>query len=183
MPKIRRLSATKGKPKQRKGRIVFRPNNPNIYASIEGALEAYPETKKSDWLTADSKIEYQRFNFLLEMQALGHIDKLHLHPEFELLPSIKLPKNAIRPVVKPQQAISYTADFSYFWRGVFIIEDTKASYSNSEKNRESKRAGKAIVESDARLRHKLLIARMLEIHEADFHFRIVTDSKSPIDYP
>lgn len=180
MPKIRRLSAAKGKPKQRKGRIVFRPNNPQIFRSIEAALEAYPQTKKSDWLIADTKIEYERFNFLLKMQALGHIDKLHFHPSFELLPSIKLPKNALRPAIETQRALSYTADFSYFWRGIFMIEDTKASYSNSEKNREHKRAGKAIVEPDARLRHKLLIAKMLEIHEADFVFRIVTDALQPI---
>lgn len=183
MPKIKRLSATKGKPKQRSRKIIFRPNNPQTFGTIEAALEAYPQTKKSDWLTADSKIEYERFNFLLEALANGQISKMEFHPPFTLVPSMKLPRNAIRREIEPQRAVTYKADFSYYWRGILIVEDVKASYSNTEKNREKKMAGKPIMKDGVRDKHKMLIYQMTAIHESDFHFRIVTDAKSPIDCP
>lgn len=169
----------KNRKRQQSRKIVFKPNCDRTFYTLDLALVEFPETKKGDWLIADSIGEYARFNFLLEMQARGEISQLYFHPIFLLLPQTKIPKNALWGA-HVQSKIGYEADFSYFYQGVFVAEDFKASYSDSPKNRAKGIAGKAIVEGAARLRHKLLISKLIGQYGANCHFKIVINPLAPL---
>jgi hypothetical protein len=178
-------AAKAGKPRQRSTKLYFLAENPEqSFLSFEALQGAYPGTDESACLCAASKIEFQRYQYLWECQGLGQISGLKFHPKFTIVPAVKLPKNAIRDKVISQQAVTYEADFSYSLRtgrGLFVIEDTKAAFSNSEKNKEKKRAGKPILQDGARDKHKAIIAQMVAIHEHEFHFRLVTDARHPVN--
>lgn len=157
---------------QNSWRIFFRPNNPVTFHTLDAALAAYPDSQEQDWLRADSLTEYQRFNYLLGFVASGEISQLYFQPPFILVPSTKIPKNACFPAYT-QAKIGYTADISYFWNGLFIVEDVKAVFSDTEKNRAKKRVGKPILEEDDKLRHKLLIVKLMAQYGANFRFKLV----------
>lgn len=163
-----------GKSRQRAKKVFFRPTLKAFFYSLEEALEAYPQTEASQWLKADSEIEFRRFQFLIEKVMAGEITQLKHHPLFILQEQVKLPKNAIRPKKRTQGAITYEADASYMWNGILVIEDAKGSYGNTRQNHAKKRAGKAIIDSAARLRHKLLIAQLVSQYGANCYFAIVT---------
>lgn len=114
----------------------------------------------------DSQKEFERYLFLADEQRNGAISGLEVHPKFTLLG--KIPKYK-------QGEITYTADFAYFYEGVYTIEDVKGAYGNTEKNRERGIAGKPIITEVARIRHKLLIALLYMKYEDHFDFRIITD--------
>lgn len=88
---------------------------------------------KNDFGTWDSKKELERFLFLKEAQENGLICDLKIKPKFELIPSIKETeikhlKTKDKEVERTVQlAITYTADFSYYKDGVYVVEDVKAS--------------------------------------------------------
>lgn len=113
----------------------------------------------------DSQTEYKRYLVLAARLTDGTITNLEVHPSFDLL--AKIPKI--------QSAITYTADFAYFFEGRYIVEDSKGIYGNSERNRKRGIAGKAIVTPESRLRHKLLTAKLYAKYGINFEFRIVTN--------
>jgi hypothetical protein len=170
----------KRKKKQQSKRVVFRPTNPKTFHTLDLALVTFPDTSEKDWLIADSTIEYERFCFLLQAQAQGIIAGLYFHPAFILLPQTKLPKNAFKDKWT-QAKVGYEADFSYnLLNGIFVVEDVKAVYSNSPANIAKKRAGKPIIESSARLRHKFLVSQLFGLYGANAHFKIVTAPEAPL---
>lgn len=113
----------------------------------------------------DSQTEYKRYLVLAARLTDGLITNLEVHPSFELL--AKIPKI--------QSAITYTGDFAYWYEGRYILEDVKALYGNSERNRKRGIAGKAIVSPEARLRHKLVVSKLYAKYGINFEFRIVTN--------
>lgn len=124
-----------------------------------------------DGFLFDSKIEYQRYLFLLDCQQHGRISGLQVHPTYTLAKPVKLPASFLPS--KTQGAITYTPDFVYRVGGLTIYEDTKGAYGYSKKNVANKKAGKPIVTEAARLRHKLFIAK-LATEGSNFHFDLVT---------
>lgn len=81
----------------------------------------------------DSKREKDRYILLKQAEKDGKIKQLTLHPKFELIPSVKETyikhlKTKDKEVERTVQlAITYTADFSYYKDGVYVVEDVKAS--------------------------------------------------------
>lgn len=131
----------------------------------------------ADGHTFDSQGEYRRYLNLILMKHAAAISQLAVHPKWELLPKLILPKHFARRV---QSAISYEADFSYFHEGVFIVEDYKASYGKSKRNDAKGITGKPIITEASRLRHKLLCHKLAAIYGNMFLFRIVTDAEEEV---
>lgn len=81
----------------------------------------------------DSKREKDRYILLKQAEKDGKIKQLTLHPKFELIPSVKETyikhlKTKDKEVERTVQlAITYTADFSYYKDGVYVVEDVKIS--------------------------------------------------------
>lgn len=92
-----------------------------------------------DGIKFDSKAEGRRYVELKLRQRTSHISSLVCHPKFDLQPSFKKNGKTIR-------AITWSADFSYWFNGKRIIEDVKPF---------NKKKGKFIIEPAAILRHKL----------------------------
>jgi hypothetical protein len=161
-------------------------------ALIEAPASAYPPSTSASispkqrgnkvamgGYTFDSTGEYKRFLYLCTLQhkSIGLISELVVHPKWELLPSLRLNHHFEK---RSQTAITYEADFSYVYEGVFVAEDFKAKYGNSAKNRAKGIAGKPIVTDASRLRHKLLIAKLPAIYGDSFVFRIVTEAEERV---
>jgi hypothetical protein len=130
-------------------------------------------------LPFDSKVEAERYEYLLKAQAKGLISELEARKEcleIVLQPSTKLAKNLLRPKGGTIRAITYTPDFRYVLNGVQVIEDMKGAYGNSRQNRKLNRVGKPIVADDARLRHKLMQAKYPHVV-----FRLLVNPKLEVD--
>lgn len=173
---MRKFGAGKkgGKKRQQSRGVIFRPNLEQTFRTMDLALATFPETEESDWLKADSELEYRRFRFLLECLAKGEISELFFQPTFTVLPALKLPKNLFRKTAKTQRAIKYTPDAGYLYKGIYVLEDTKAL---------NKKTGKAVIQDAAPNRHKLLVAKLLEEYGGDTYFKIVTNPTAPLDEP
>jgi hypothetical protein len=113
----------------------------------------------------DSQTEYKRYLTLSSRLAAGIITSLEVHPSFELL--AKIPKL--------QSAITYTADFAYWFEGRYIIEDSKGVYGNSQRNRKRGIAGKAMDTPESRATYDAICFQMHLKYGALFEFRIITN--------
>lgn len=71
-----------------------------------------------DGITFDSKKESQRYCELKLLEKAGEITELELQPKFLLQPPFK--KNG-----ETHRAITYTADFTYWSQGEWVVEDVK----------------------------------------------------------
>lgn len=94
----------------------------------------YGNTKKVvDGITFDSKREADAYVYLKVLQEKGAISDLQVHPKWELQP--KMTEQYVEHLktkdrVKErtiQQAITYTADFSFYHNGEFVCVDIKIS--------------------------------------------------------
>jgi len=94
---------------------------------------------KIDGIWFASGAEGRRYSELKLRQRVDDIYSLICHPKFELQPGFK--KNG-----KTIQAITWSADFSYYFKGKRIIEDVKPWNVKDQK---------FIIEPAARLRHKI----------------------------
>jgi hypothetical protein len=136
-----------------------------------GVMKASKQASRKvaiDGYVFDSIPESKRYQVLAIRALVNMIQDLQVHPKFTLLE--KIPK-----VVG---AITYEADFSYWYEGKLILEDVKATYSNTKKNRAKGIAGRPIVTEASRLRHKLIIAQLWHKYGKNAEFRIVTDIDS-----
>ena len=71
-------------------------------------------------LKFDSKLEFERYCYLLNLEDRGEIRQLRLHPWFEIQPAFT------DNTGKRWRAINYEADFEYITNdGTIIVEDTK----------------------------------------------------------
>lgn len=83
----------------------------------------------------DSKREMQRYLVLKDAESKGLIYCLTLQPKFELIPAvretyIKHLKTKDKECERTLQlAITYTADFSYYFGKEYVVEDCKISKS------------------------------------------------------
>ena len=83
----------------------------------------------------DSKREMQRYLVLKDAESKGVITNLVLQPKFELIPAvretyIKHLKTKDKECERTLQlAITYTADFSYYFGEEYVVEDCKISKS------------------------------------------------------
>jgi hypothetical protein len=130
-------------------------------------------------LPFDSKVEAERYEYLLKAQAKGQISELEARKEcleVVLQASTKLPKNCLRPKAETIRKISYTPDFRYILNGVQVIEDMKGAYGNSRQNKKLNRVGKPIVSEAAHLRHKLMQAKLPHVV-----FRLLVNPKLDVD--
>ena len=71
-----------------------------------------------DGIKFDSQKEGNRYLILRDKLNNGEITNLRLQVKFELQPSFKINGKAIK-------TINYIADFTYYDRDKFIVEDTK----------------------------------------------------------
>lgn len=76
---------------------------------------------KIDGMVFDSKREYKRFLYLLELEKEQKISHLDRQVKFELLPK-----------QKGERAITYLADFVYVDSGVLVIEDVKSKITKKQ---------------------------------------------------
>lgn len=76
---------------------------------------------KIDGMVFDSKREYQRFLYLLELEKEQKISHLDRQVKFELLPK-----------QKGERAITYLADFVYVDNGVLVVEDVKSKITKKQ---------------------------------------------------
>lgn len=76
---------------------------------------------KVDGMVFDSKREYKRFLYLLELEKEQKISHLDRQVKFELLPK-----------QKGERAITYLADFVYVDNGVLVIEDVKSKITKKQ---------------------------------------------------
>lgn len=75
----------------------------------------------------DSKAEGQRYLELRQKLKDGEISNLVLQPEYDLIPSARVPHE------KALRAHKYTADFQYVQNGKIIIEDVKSDYTRKDR--------------------------------------------------
>lgn len=130
-------------------------------------------------LPFDSVPEGERYKYLLKCQADGKITDLEARKvclKQVIFEGVKLPKNALRPKATKQQAVTYTPDFSYWLNGVQVVEDFKAAYSDTRKNRKAGIVGDPIVNDAAHLRHKLYQGMFPHVV-----FRLVTIPELEVD--
>lgn len=86
-----------------------------------------------DGLKFDSKKEMQRYIVLKKAEEDGLISDLKLQPKYELIPAVKeMVTKQLKTKTKEvertiQLPITYSADFSYYKDGVYVVEDVKAS--------------------------------------------------------
>lgn len=126
---------------------------------------------EADGYIFDSKLEYERYSYLKQMELIGEIWALTVHPSFVLLPAIK----------GLQSAVTYTPDFAYIKSpNLYCYEDVKGSYGKSRRNDAKNLTGKAIISPEARLRHKFFTAMMVDKWGKDFRFRIITEYNDDI---
>lgn len=76
---------------------------------------------KVDGMVFDSKREYNRFLYLLELEKNGKIKHLDRQVKFELLPK-----------QKGERAITYLADFVYVDSDVLVVEDVKSKITKKQ---------------------------------------------------
>lgn len=76
---------------------------------------------KVDGMVFDSKREYKRFLYLLELEKEQKITHLDRQVKFELLPK-----------QKGERAITYLADFVYVDNGVLVVEDVKSKITKKQ---------------------------------------------------
>lgn len=76
---------------------------------------------KIDGMMFDSKREYKRFLYLLELEKEQKIFHLDRQVKFELLPK-----------QKGERAITYLADFVYLDNGVLVVEDVKSKITKKQ---------------------------------------------------
>lgn len=76
---------------------------------------------KVDGMVFDSKREYKRFLYLLELEKEQKISHLDRQVKFELLPK-----------QKGERAITYLADFVYVDNDVLVIEDVKSKITKKQ---------------------------------------------------
>lgn len=76
---------------------------------------------KVDGMIFDSKREYKRFLYLLELEKEQKISHLDRQVKFELLPK-----------QKGERAITYLADFVYVDNGVLVVEDVKSKITKKQ---------------------------------------------------
>jgi hypothetical protein len=100
----------------------------------EGQTKKYGNKKVVyDGIKFDSDKEKDRYVVLLWAQHAGRISQLTVHPKWELIPKVghiekvQLKTKTKNKLVIDQLAITYTADFSYYKDGVFVVEDVKPS--------------------------------------------------------
>lgn len=67
----------------------------------------------------DSKREHERWKKLQLMQKDGEIHQLQRQVKFELIPAQKVNGRIV------ERACSYIADFTYYYKGSFVVEDSK----------------------------------------------------------
>lgn len=76
---------------------------------------------KVDGMVFDSKREYKRYLYLLELEKEQKISHLDRQVKFELLPK-----------QKGERAITYLADFVYVDNGVLVVEDVKSKITKKQ---------------------------------------------------
>lgn len=76
---------------------------------------------KIDGMVFDSKREYKRFLYLLELEKEQKISHLDRQVKFELLPK-----------QKGERSITYLADFVYLDNGVLVVEDVKSKITKKQ---------------------------------------------------
>lgn len=76
---------------------------------------------KIDGMMFDSKREYKRFLYLLELEKEKKISHLDRQVKFELLPK-----------QKGERSITYLADFVYLDNGVLVVEDVKSKITKKQ---------------------------------------------------
>lgn len=86
------------------------------------------ETVKVGDITFDSISEKDRYLELIIMERAGTISNLRCHPEYELIPTQRIPG---KPTLRRHR---YTADFEYVRDGELIIEDVKSEYTRQERD-------------------------------------------------
>lgn len=107
----------------------------------------------------DSKLEADRYIFLLSQAQEGVIDLSDPHPEFIIQLATTLPKTALHPKIRQRGDLTYTADFEYFYQGVIVVEDVKGAYTNTRKGH---KAGDPIVSPASKLRMNIIQRRYPE---------------------
>ena len=86
------------------------------------------ETVKVGDIMFDSISEKDRYLELIIMERAGTISNLRCHPEYELIPTQRIPG---KPTLRRHR---YTADFEYVRDGELIIEDVKSEYTRLERD-------------------------------------------------
>ena len=74
-----------------------------------------------DGITFDSKKEGKRYAELRELEKRGEIADLKTQVKFELIPSQRYGGKVI------ERAVTYIADFTYYYKGDYVVEDVKSS--------------------------------------------------------
>ena len=74
-----------------------------------------------DGITFDSKKEGKRYAELRELEKRGEIADLQMQVKFELIPSQRIGGRVI------ERAVTYIADFTYYYKGDYVVEDVKSS--------------------------------------------------------
>lgn len=104
----------------------------------------------------DSKLEAQRYMFLLSLLQEGVIQQLIPHPEFIIQHGTILSTNALHPKKRKRANLTYTADFEYIYKGLTIIEDVKGAYTNTRKGHKK---GDPLVSPASKLRMNIIQRR------------------------
>jgi hypothetical protein len=92
----------------------------------------YGATKTNGY---DSKKEYNRSTHLKLMQRSGIITDLKEQVPFELLPAQYVKDHSGKEICG-RRAMKYIADFTYYQKGVYIVEDVKG-YRTKEYKRKA----------------------------------------------
>ena len=76
---------------------------------------------KVDDMVFDSKREYQRYLYLVDLENQGKISNLQRQVKFEILPK-----------QKRERAVYYIADFVFVDSGVLVVEDVKSKITKKQ---------------------------------------------------
>lgn len=107
----------------------------------------------------DSKLEAQRYMFLLSLEQEGIIKGLDDHPSWTIQEGTILAANSLHSKTRQRGELTYTADFQYTFQGVIVIEDVKGAYTNTRKGH---KAGAPLVSPASKLRMNIIQRRYPE---------------------
>ena len=118
--------------------------------------------KKTEYMGIkfDSRVERDRYIYLKYMERKGEISWLRLQVRFEIIPKTsKLVGRQLKTKIRYEERVvelpaHYTADFCYYEKGRYIMEDVKNAYSQDIR--------------DYPLRRKLMV-RKIKAHNEKGH--------------
>ena len=121
--------------------VVVMPNGDILPFDSKNIAKLYFEQNCKDggeFMTFQSRLEYDRFVVLKDFEKKGVIKDLETQVKFELIPTQPYEQKTVSPngIIsyknKKMRGTSYYSDFAYFHGDEYVVEDTKSKITRSK---------------------------------------------------